>query len=174
MSEQSLDTPRPSWHSLLGPLPSGAVPERKPVAPPEVLAGPNGWAIAGWEQLVVHLSAGAAGLRTVLVVLEGTGTVISANDAVLYRSGLQEPTPPPEGEPALIRQENVGGRFEQDGSFHGTRWQSVAIDRGEDELDWESTRSEPTSDDVAGLRIVVDEVMRRIPPRRPEVQSRHI
>jgi hypothetical protein len=80
---------------------------------------------------------------------------------VLYRSGLQNPAPPPIEEPALIQQENLGGRFEPDGSFHGTRWRSVAIDRGEEELDWEMARSEPSPEDVAGLRAVVDEVIRR-------------
>jgi hypothetical protein len=154
----------PAWHALLGPLPSGAVPLRKPVAPPEVLAGPNGWAVAGWEQLVLHLSAGAAGSRTIQVVLDAGGTLLSAGDNVLYRTGLSEAAPPPDDAPALIRHESVGGRFELDGSFHGTRWQSVAVDRGEEELDWESTPSEPSPDDVTGLRTVVTELIRRQPP----------
>ena len=123
-------------------------------------------AVAGWEQLVLHLSAGPAGSRTILVVVDGGGTLVSAGDAVLYRSGLNQPEPPPEDAPALIRQENVGGRFEPDGSFQGTRWQSVAIDRGEEELEWESASSEPTPDDVAGLRRVVAEVIRRQPRAR--------
>lgn len=101
-----------------------------------------------------------------LVVLDAGGTLVSAGDAVLYRSGLSDPTPPAEDAPALIRQESIGGRFEPDGSFHGTRWQSVAIDRGEEELDWESTQSAPSEDDVAGLRLVVAEVLRRQLPRR--------
>jgi hypothetical protein len=134
------------------------------VASAEVLARPEGGALAGWEQLVLHMSAGAAGSRTVLVVLDGMGTLLSANDGVLYRSGLNEPAPPPDGAPALIRQENVGGRFEEDGSFRGTRWRSIAIDRGEDELEWESTSSEPTEEDAAELRLVVAEVIRRATP----------
>lgn len=154
-----------SWHALLGPLPADAVPARQPVASPEVLAGPNGWAIAGWEQVVLDLSAGAAGSRTILIVLDADGALLSANDGVLYRTGLSDPAPPPADEPTLIRQENVGGRFESDGSFHGTRWRSVAIDRGEEELDWESTRSDPSEDDVAALRIVIAEVLRRLPPK---------
>jgi hypothetical protein len=126
---------------------------------------PAAIAVAGWKQLVLHISAGPAGSRTILVVLDADGALLSAGDAVLYRSGLNEPAPPPEDQPALIRQENVGGRFEPDGSFHGTRWQSLAIDRGEEELEWESTPSEPSVDDVAGLRRVVAEVIRRQPPR---------
>ncbi len=122
-------------------------------------------AVAGWEQLVVYISAGPAGSRTILVVLDAGGTLVSAGDAVLYRSGLNEPAPPPEGAPALIRQENVGGRFEPDGSFHGTRWRSVAIDRGEDELEWESTPSPPTEDEIARLRLLAAEILRRQPPQ---------
>jgi hypothetical protein len=155
--------PHLTWHALLGPLPPDAAPERQPVAPPEVAASPTGWAVAGWEQLVLHLSAGAAGSRTILVVLDAGGELLSGGDNVLYRSGLSDTSPPAEDAPALIRQENIGGRFESDGSFHGTRWHSVAVDRGEEELDWESSRSEPSPEDVAGLRIVVGELMRRQP-----------
>jgi hypothetical protein len=169
MTNQDSDPPspfRPAWHSLLGPIPRDATPSRKPVAPPEVLQSPTGSAIAGWEQLVLHLSAGVAGSRTILVVLDGGGTLLSAGDAVLYRTGLHEPEPPPPDAPALIRQENIGGRFESDGSFHGTRWHSVAIDQGGgEEPEWESTRSEPSSDDVAGLRTLVQELIGRQPPR---------
>jgi hypothetical protein len=166
MPDQESDPPsHPTWHALLGPLPADAVPLRQPVAPPEVLASPTGWAVAGWEQLVLHLSAGAAGSRTILVVLDASGALLSAGDGVLYRTGLSEAAPPPEDVPALIRQESVGGRFESDGSFHGTRWHSLAVDRGEEELDWESTRSEPSPDDVAGLRTLVAELIRRQPPR---------
>jgi hypothetical protein len=151
------------WHILLGPLPGGAVPTRQPVASPEVLASPTGWAVAGWEQLLLYLSAGAAGSRTSLVVLEANGTLLSASDGVLYRRGLNG-SPPPEDcdAPVLIRTESVGGRFEPDGSFRGTRWRSVAQDPGGvDELEWESTRCEPSPADVEGLRRVVAELIRR-------------
>jgi hypothetical protein len=133
------------------------MPERKPVASPEVLASPSGWSIAGWEQLSINLSAGPAGLRSVLVVLDGSGTLLSASDAVLYRTG--------DGSPATNLHLSIGGRFEPDGSFHGTRWHSVSIERGEEEPEWESTPSAPSEDDVAGLRALVDEVMRRSPPK---------
>jgi hypothetical protein len=157
----------PFWHALLGPLPANATPRREPVTPPAMRDDPAMAAVAGWEQLVLHISAGPAGSRTILVVLDAGGALLSAGDAVLYRSGLNQPAPPPDGQPALIRQENVGGRFEPDGSFHGTRWQSVAIDRGEEELDWESTPSQPSIDDVARLRQVVAEVIRRGEQSRP-------
>jgi|tagenome__1003787_1003787.scaffolds.fasta_scaffold20943448_3 hypothetical protein len=168
MSEPEYESPAVAlWHSLLGPLPPDAVPIRKPVAPPGMIPDPEVSPVAAWEQLILHLSAGNAGSRTIQVVLDGSGTLLSAGDGVLYRSGLQNPAPPPVNEPALIQQESLGGRFEPDGSFHGTRWRSVAIDRGEEELDWEMARSEPSIDDVSGLRAVVEEVIRRQSPKSP-------
>jgi hypothetical protein len=143
--------PRPSWHALFAPLPADAVPRRQPVAPPEVLATPAGAAIAGWEQLVLDLSAGGTAMRVVHVVLDGDGRPISASDMVFYRTG-----------PAEIRQESVGGRFEADGSFRGTRWLTAGPEPADDEPpDWESTPSEPSAADVAALRALVDEMLRR-------------
>lgn len=168
MPDQDSDAAsRPPWHALLGPLPADTVPRRQPVASAEVLAGPTGWAVAGWEQLVLDLSAGADGMRTILVVLDASGTLLSASDAVLYRTGPSGGSPPGDGDaPAMILQLSVGGRFEDDGSFHGTRWHSVAVERGGDvEPEWESTPSEPSPDDVDGLRTVVAELIRRQPPK---------
>jgi hypothetical protein len=167
MADESLATPsRPTWHALLGPLPADAVPRRQPVAPPEVLASPTGWAVAGWEQLVLYLSAGPAGSRVILVVLDAGAALLSASDAVLYRMGLSGGPPSSDCDaPAMIRQEGVGGRFEPDGSFRGTRWHSVTVESvGDEEPEWESTPSEPSPDDVAGLRVVVAEMIRRRPP----------
>jgi hypothetical protein len=152
------------WHLLLGPLPAGAVPTRQPVASAEVLATPTGGVLAGWEQIALHLSAGPAGSRSSLVVLDGQGTLLSGSDNVLYRRGLDGGPPPTEsGAPCLIRQESVGGRFEPDSSFHGTRWLSEAEDPGGDvdELEWKMTKSEPTAHDVEGLRRLVAELLRR-------------
>ena len=83
--------PAAPWHALLAPIPPDVIPKRQPVASPEILAEPYGAAIAGWEQLTVELSAGSAGLRHVLVVLDATGQPISASDTVLYRSELPAP-----------------------------------------------------------------------------------
>jgi hypothetical protein len=164
MTDQSSEgLSRPAWHTLLGPLPAGAIPTRQPVASPEVLASPTGWAIAGWEQLTLHLSAGAAGSRSSLVVLDGNGTLLSGSDNVLYRLGLDGGPPPEDCDaPCLIRQESVGGRFEPDGRFRGTRWLTEAEDPGGvDELEWKMTKSEPSAEDMEGLRRVVAELMRR-------------
>jgi hypothetical protein len=152
----------PSWHALFAPLPADAVPRRQPVGTPEVLATPTGAAIAGWEQIVIDLSAGGAGLRVVHVVLDGEGRVISASDMVLYRSPEAGP-----GDPATveIRQESVGGRFEANGSFRGTRWLAVGSEPEADEApDWVMTPSEPSEADVAGLRALVADILRRAPP----------
>jgi GNAT superfamily N-acetyltransferase len=159
---------RPEWHKLLGRLPADAVPVRQTVAPPEVLASPPGWAVAGWEQLVVHLSAAAAGSRTVLAVLDADGKLLSGSDSILYYSALSDA--PPGSDMALVHVENVGGRFEPDGSFRGTRWHSRGIDRPEDdEVEWDSTRSAPTEDDVSRLRLVLAEMIRRQPMRKDSV-----
>ena len=158
------DEIRPGWHALLAPVPTDAVPVRQPVASPEVLAGPSGYALEGWEQLTLHLSAGAAGLRNILVVLDADGTLLSASDAVLYRTRPDGVTASGNEEGAMILQMSVGGRFEADGSFHGTRWHSVAVERpGEEEPEWESTPSSPSEEDVEGLRALVAELIRREP-----------
>jgi hypothetical protein len=151
--------PHPSWHALFAPLPTDAVPRRQPVASPEVLATPAGAAIAGWEQLVLDLSAGGAGMRVIHVVLDDEGRPISASDMVFYRTGA-----PVEPEVrAQIRQESVGGRFEADGSFRGTRWLTVGPEPADDQSpDWESTPSEPSAADIAALRALVDEMLHRV------------
>jgi hypothetical protein len=154
MPDRISDVSRPNWHALLGPLPPEAVPERKPVGSAEQLASPAGSPIAGWEQLSINLSAGAGGLRSVLVVLDGSGALLSGSDAVLYRTA--------DDGRATILHLSVGGRFEPDGSFHGTRWHSVAVERpGDEDPEWESTPSAPSEEDVEGLRALVAEVIRR-------------
>jgi hypothetical protein len=160
MALRDSDSPSPpAWHALLAPLPADASPQRRPVASAETLAGPTASAIAGWEQLVLQLSAGSAGLRTVLVVLDDIGTLLSASDSVLYRTGA--PTGVAQTDPGAILQLSIGGRFEEDGSFHGTRWHSVAVARDGEDPQWESTPSEPSLEDVDGLRTLVAELMRR-------------
>jgi hypothetical protein len=159
---------RAPWHRLLAPLPPDAQPRRQPVAPPEVLAGPTGWAVAGWEQVVLYLSAGPAGSRTIMAVLDGDGALLSGSDGVLFRRGVEGTPPPTDCEaPALIHQEMVGGRFESDGSFHGTHWHSVAVDDGrEGDLDWESTPSAPTPADAEALQTLLRDLIGIDPLRR--------
>jgi hypothetical protein len=149
----------PPWHALLAPLPADVAPTRKPVGSPEILATQHGSAIAGWEQLTVELSAGRAGLRTVLVVLDAAGRPISAADAVLYR--VEPPTP---SQPARMRQESIGGRIEADGLFRGTCWKTEGPEPEDDEEpQWEMRRSEPSRDQIQALMTLVADVVRRRP-----------
>jgi hypothetical protein len=156
--------PTQPWHALLAPLPPDAIPRRQPVAPPEVQGRPEGAAIAGWEQLVVDLSAGAAGLRIVMVVLDATGQPISASDAVLHSVRVG---PDDEGSLRVVEHchENIGGRFDPDGSFRGTRWRTLMAETEEGEpQQLESASSEPSPADVAALKALVAEVLRRQRP----------
>src|SRR5262245_51127259 len=125
MAHRRWPTPTRPWHALLAPLPPDEIPRRQPVASPEILARPEGAAIAGWEQLTVDLSAGAAGLRVAMVVLDASGRPISASDAVLY--SVEVGPGDGEGSPRVVEHyhENIGGRFELDGSFRGTRWRTL-------------------------------------------------
>ena len=153
------------WHALLGPLPIGAAPRRTPVTSPEVLASPVGAAIAGWENLGLELSAGAAGLRLLHVLLDQTGQPISASDHVLFRS----PHPTELSAPPQIEQESIGGRLEPDGSFRGTCWHVVGPEPpdGEDPQ-WTMTPRAPTDAEIAALRALVAELLRRDTPNRGE------
>lgn len=164
MTDRSLlVSPAASWHLLLAPLPADATPSRQPVGSPEILARPEGAAIAGWEQLTIDLSAGVAGLRNVLVVLDASGQLVSANDSVLYRIEIAENSTGPNATPlSEYHQESIGGRFEADGGFRGTRWISVTVELAEEEEPQiSSTPSEPSAADVASLRALVAEVIRR-------------
>jgi hypothetical protein len=154
---------RPAWHALLSPLPADAVVRQGPVASPEVLATSEGAAIAGWEQLTVELSAGMSGLRLVLVVLDAAGRLLSASDTVLYRRDTRET---PGRDEVEVRQESLGGRFEPDGTFRGTRWASVGVESAaRDAPAPESTPSAPTADDIARIKALVADVLARRPAR---------
>ncbi|MDH4044796.1 MAG: hypothetical protein OEY20_04495 [Gemmatimonadota bacterium] len=158
-----MDLPPPAapWHTLLAPLPADAVPRRGPVAPAAITGAPEGAAIAGWEQLTLELSAGTAGLRAVLVVLDQAGQPIAASDRVLYRidhgaagDGRTE-----------YRHATIGGRFETDGTFRGTRWHTVSSESAAgEELENRSTPSTPTAADVTALEAIVADILRRAPP----------
>ena len=160
--------PKPAkpWHALLASLPNELIVQRKPVAPPEILSKPDGAAIAGWEQLTIELSAGLAGLRHVLVVLDANGQPISASDHVLYWSEVSKTDQNADTSSGALHaefyQESIGGRFESDGTFRGTRWQTVGEDhRDGSEPKMESTPSEPSAADIAGLKALVAEIIRR-------------
>ncbi len=143
------------WHALLGPLPADSTPRVSPVTSPALPAPPEGAVTAGWESLVLELSAGPAGLRIVQVLLDAQGRLLSGSDHVLFRFET-------EGEPVRIRQESIGGRFESDGEFRGTVWLITGPEPvDEEEPRWEMTPREPAKVEVEGLRQVVAEVIRR-------------
>jgi hypothetical protein len=138
-----------AWHALFAPLPEDAVVRRTLVAEK----------LPGWQNLTVELSAGAAGMRHVMVTLDANGTPVSAGDWVMYCSG----------KPVQYLHENVGGRLQPDGGFLGTRWRTLALDvPGSEETETkEMEQSEPTEQDVAALKRLVAELLRRAPPLPP-------
>jgi hypothetical protein len=145
----------PPWHGLLGPLPAESAPRVSPVVPPALHGTPEGAAVAGWESLVLELSAGSAGLRILQVLRDAEGRLLSASDHVLFRSEA-------EGRPVQIRQESIGGRFESDGDFRGTCWLITGLEPADgEEPQWELSPREPTKGEVEALRKLVAEVVRR-------------
>lgn len=135
---------RPAWHALLAPLPEGSVPKRAPVA------------VAGWQQLSLELSAGDAGLRHVLLVLDGKGEPVAVSDWVMVRA---------DHERVRYVHENLGGRFER-GKFRGARWRLVSV---EDPVSLEtetaeSMRSTPSAADVEAVKSLVTDLLRRARP----------
>jgi len=150
---------------LFAPLPAEAVPTRQPVVPPEMMARPEAAAVAGWEQLVVHLSAVPDGSRTVLVVVDADGRPLSASDGVLYRTELPGGTSGDPRPAVQFEMESVGGRLEPDGRFLGTRWRTVTITReGEQEEEVErreATPVVPSEADIAAINALVAEILGR-------------
>jgi hypothetical protein len=154
---------KPAWLALFAPLPDDAVIERKPVAPPELVASGQADAVAGWHSVTVHLSAAAAGMRHVLITLDANDRLLSAGDMVMFERKEQR-----DGDTVTIYdQENVGGRYEEDGSFRGTRWVTHTEQIGDDHDNAHATSlpSPPSPADVASLRSLVDAVLRRAPAR---------
>lgn len=154
----------PPWLALFAPLPDNAVIERRPVASPELVASGEADAIAGWESITVNLSDVAAGMRNVMITLDGRGRLLSAGDNVL----LQRVEHRGPHKITIYNQENVGGRFEEDGTFRGTRWQTRTEQIDDDDEHAHSTAlpSPPSAADVTALRALIDDVMRRAPARR--------
>ena len=129
------------WHALLAPLPDHVVVERKPVASAEQLAAGTAGPIAGWESLSVNLSDPRAGLRHVLVTLDAGGRLLSASDWVLFQRQEQR-----DGGPVQVYDHHsIGGRFEPDGSFHGTTWRTQSEQRDDAEEGAVVTSSVPSA-----------------------------
>jgi hypothetical protein len=147
---------RPPWHALLAPVPADAAPVREPIGPPEMVRSPEGAAIAGWQNLSLELSAGPAGARHLLLVLDATGRAIAASDHVLYR--WADPADP--AGPWRMRQESIGGRIETDGGFQGTHWITTGPEPVDDQAPhWESTPRAPTDAETAALLGLVSDLL---------------
>jgi len=100
-----------------------------------------------------------------MVVLDGDGLPISASDMVLYGAASGEDDASSGGSPPVTYHESIGGRLEPDGSFRGTRWSGVSVEGSDpDEPQIQSVPSEPTAEEVAALRLLVAEIVRRAPP----------
>lgn len=148
-----------AWHALLAPLPPDAAPTRQPVGTPDVRASPEGAAIAGWEQLTLHLAAGQAGLRILLVVLDAAGRPVAASDHVLFWSRGEGPS-----EARWIRQESIGGSLAADGSFRGTCWLVTGPEPENDEPPpWDSVSRQPTAAESAALVALAAQLVARAP-----------
>ena len=153
----------PAWLALFAPLPDDAVVERKPVASPELVASGKADPIAGWESISVNLSD-VAGMRHVLITLDANDRLLSAGDMVLFQRTEQRGR----NVMTIYDQENVGGRFEEDGSFRGTRWVTHTEQIGDDDEHAHTTSlpSPASPADVASLRVLVAAVLRRAPARK--------
>lgn len=162
MVAAALSTMAPKWLALFAPLPDYAVFERKPVASTELLRSGKADAISAWESITVNLSD-VAGMRHVMVTLDGNGKLLSASDHVM----LQRTEPRDRHVITIYNHENVGGRFEEDGAFHGTRWQTRTEQIGDDDehAHMTSLPSPPSASDVTSLRVLVEDVVRRAPAR---------
>jgi hypothetical protein len=148
----------PAWLALLSPLPADAVVERKPVASAEQLAAGTAGPIAGWQSVSMHLSEPSVGLRHLLVTIDENGRMLSAGDHVMLV-----------GEPSasgivIYDHLSLGGRYEEDGSFRGTRWTTRMERRVDSDLDEgpaESTPSLPTDDEIEALNRIVSDLLTR-------------
>jgi hypothetical protein len=154
-------TGAPKWLALLAALPDDAIPERNPVASQELIASGKADAIVGWDSITINLSAGDAGLRHLQCTVDATGKLLSAGDHVLFhrteqRDGLVV---------TIYDQASIGGRYADDGSFHGTRWETHTEqdDQHDDEPEINSTPSEPSHEDIMALNRLVAEVLKRAP-----------
>jgi len=149
---------RPQWLALLGALPPGVKPERKPVASAEQLANGTAGPIANWVSVTMHLNA-PQGSRHVMVTLDGTGKTLSAGDHVMLVSRLAR-----DGKTFNVYEHrSVGGRYGDDGVFYGTGWMTrMEQEEGTDDVGAStSTSSKPTETDIAALNRIVAEVMAR-------------
>jgi hypothetical protein len=148
----------PPWLALLSPLPADVVPHQQPVASAEQLANGTAGPIAGWQSISVHLGE-PEGSRHVLITLDASGKVLSAGDHVMF---VRESTA--DGMVTISDHESVGGRYDDDGSFHGTRWANrIECAPGQDEgTPTRTVKLTPSEQDVERLNAVVADLLSRV------------
>ena len=149
----------PVWLSLLSPLPADVQPVRKPVASAAQIETGTAGPIAGWHNVIVNLSEPDFGLRHVQITLDETGKMLSASDHVMF---VRETSA--DGLDLLLSDhENIGGRFEDDGSFSGTYWSTrLRSDPGSDDSETVSAdHSAPTPEQIAALRVMAADMLHR-------------
>ena len=153
--------PAPSWLSLLSTLPDNAVVEKKPVASADQLANDSAGPIAGWQSVTVNLSEPPCGLRHVLITLDEHGDLLAGSDHVMF---VRDTTP--DGlESTTTDHESIGGRFERDGSFRGTHWKTTSRKqhrRQESSITRSAEQRPPTGVEIAALRRIIDDVLKRL------------
>jgi hypothetical protein len=149
----------PDWLALLSPIPEHAVPQVQPVASADQIASGTAGPIAGWSSITINLSEPGVGLRHFMVMLDASGKILAAGDHVMVahevtRDGV---------ELTISDHESIGGRYEDDGSFRGTRWRTHMEGPADSAEPGESqaTPSAPTDDEIAALTRLVAEVMAR-------------
>jgi hypothetical protein len=152
---------RADWLKLLAPLPDDATPRRSPVASPGSEGAKPGSPIAGWTNVVFDLSDMPYGTRIVLITLDAEGRAISASDHVYLRDISRLDVKEAMHAHVPMRQESVGGRIEEDGSFRGTHWTVEGMESDEDEPKWTHTPRPPSDTETSALLELVEEVLRR-------------
>ena len=149
----------PDWLTLLGAIPADVKPERKPVASAEMLANGTAGPIAGWQSVSVHLSD-ERGIRHVLITIDEHGRLLSAGDHVMR---VREVTA--DGLVTISDHESVGGRYDDQGGFFGTRWANRLESENAESDDSAMTRADksaPSTSDVARLNALVADLLARV------------
>lgn len=91
---------KPSWLSLLAPIPASGGEWHEETRADE--------ALKGWIQARLVLSSGATDLRVLTAMFDPEGRPGSVSDLVAWEGGRH--------------QETAGGRIEPDGRIHATYW----------------------------------------------------
>jgi hypothetical protein len=134
--------------------------DKAPVATAEQIASGTAKAIEGWHSVRVFLSEPEFGLRHLLITLDQDDRLLSGGDHVMF---VLETTPDG-SEATLTAHESVGGRFETDGSFLGTYWNTTSENSpGEDAgVTRTAERRPPSDEEITKLRGLIEDVLGRL------------